>query len=334
MDTKSKEPKSEHEAKYRELQPRYKELAQEIDFAINKRLEAEDIKVADVTHRAKTVDSFLEKIERKGYYYDPLKKITDLAGVRVVCLWESDYQKVREIVCSEFNVIDGESKRDGLGTDKMGYQDKKFIVKLGNRYSDDRYDELQGLECEIQFRTVLQDAWAKFSWYLDYKSEASIPEKLKRNINNVSSMMEIAQVVFDDVREKRDNYIEEIKQKSDDRSSFLSLPVDYDTLAAYTKREYKPFEISEKWHPLMVRDLNLSKYHSLQDIDEIVKMAAPAVLAYCQQRPDLFKSGTGFLTKSLGFIDEEFRERHPFAKATLAAFEEYKHLVRAKPTKK
>jgi ppGpp synthetase/RelA/SpoT-type nucleotidyltranferase len=287
-----------------------------------------------VTYRAKTIEKFLEKIDRKRCYDDPLKRITDLAGVRVVCLYDSDLQKIEDIIRTEFKVHYKKDKREYLGIDKMGYQGMHFIVELNKKYYGPRYDDLPGFMCEIQVRTVLHDAWAIISHHLVYKSKASVPEKFRRDLNNVASTLEVAQVVFDNVRDNRDHYTEEIQQKQDNRESFLSQPVDYDTLKAYTKWEYPKFEISKKWHPRMVEDLILSKYHSLQEIDDIVKAAKPAVDAYYQQRPDLFKFGTAFLTKSLGFTDKEFREQHAFGQPTRDAFEKYKHLVRAKPKKK
>ena len=335
MGVKSKENLSEYEAKYRELRPGYEKLAEEIQFAIEKKLKAKDIKVAAVTYRAKVVEKFLEKIERK-FYDNPLKEVTDLAGVRVVCLYESDLPKVKEIVRTEFKVNEEIDKREDLGTDKMGYQGKHFVVELGKGYSGARYNELQGLKCEIQVRTVLQDAWAIISHHLVYKNEDSVPEKFRRDLNNVAAMLEVAQMVFDNVRKKRDHYRDELKQKRKlkDSSAFLSQPVNYDTLEAYTKWKFPNLQISKQWHERMVADLNVTKYHSLQDIDDIVEAAAPAVEAYRQQRQDMFKAGTAFLTKSLGFVDKEFRVRHPFAEATLVAFEEFKDLVGAKPTKK
>ncbi len=329
MDTKSKEPKSEHEAKYKELRPRYEKLAEEIQYAINKRLEDEDIKVDAVTHRAKTIDSFLEKIERKPYD-DPLKEITDLAGVRVVCLYESDLQKVEDIVRTKFEVEDEEDKRDDLGTDKMGYQGKHFVVELGSGYSGDRYEGLHGLRCEIQVRTVLQDAWAIISHHLVYKNEASIPDRLRRDVNNVAAMLEVAQGVFDKVREKRDGYIEEIQQKSDDRSSFLSQPVNFDTLAAYTKWKYTNLEISEFVHGIMIDRLNLSKYQSLQDIDDIVNAASPAVEAFLKAKPSFPNTGTTILLVSFSFLDMNFRKMFGWPSEVLKIFEKYEHLIRTK----
>jgi len=48
-----------------------------------------------------------------------------------------------------------------------------------------------------------------------------------------------------------------------------------------------------------------------------------AVTAFAKEHLDLFRSGTDYLTKSLGFVDLCYRSRHNWAKATRAAFERY-----------
>lgn len=67
-------------------------------------------------------------------------------------MYESDVPKVEKIVRSEFKVNEDIDKRNDLGTDKMGYKGLHFVVELGKGYSGARYDELQGLKCEIQVR--------------------------------------------------------------------------------------------------------------------------------------------------------------------------------------
>ncbi|HHT9127124.1 MAG TPA: GTP pyrophosphokinase [Candidatus Brocadiia bacterium] len=335
MGVKSEENLSEYAAKYRELRPRYEKLANEIHFAINEKLESERIPIAPVTYRAKDVEKFLEKSVRKSYK-DPLKETEDLAGVRVVCLYESDLQKVGEIIRSEFTVIKEEDKRDGLGTDKMGYQDKQFIVELGNGYSGPHYDGLHGLKCEIQVRTVLQDAWAIISHHLEYKKdEDSIPEKLRRDFNSVASLLEIAQDVVENFREKRGGYVGELLQIGDsDMSSFLRLPVNYDTLEAYTRWKFPDFKFNMSLHADLASTLERSKYKSLQDIDDIVMAAEKAVWELCLEKPKDFKSGTNFLGASLFFVDKKFRGWFSRAYPDVDYFEKYKHLVKTKPAKK
>ena len=98
-------------------------------------------------------------------------------------------------------------------------------------------------------------------------------------------------------------------------------------LVHYTIVKFSHLSINPKVHQLLLRDIDHDKYMTLGDIDRVVEAAKSAVEEYARIRPDLFKTGTDFITKSLGFVDKEFRANHPFCEATLAAFEKLEYLV-------
>jgi hypothetical protein len=210
----------------------------------------------------------------------------------------------------------------------MGYHGTHYVVSFGANYTGSRYEGITNLKCEIQVRTVLQDAGALISHHLVYKDEATIPERLRRDINNVASLLEIAQGIFDSVREKRDFYVQEIVRKEAEPPTFLSRSVDYETLQAYTKWKFPGLPISEHWHVRLLHDLDLDKYRTLRDIDAAVEAARPAVEKYSHENPCWFQAGTNFITKSLGFVDSDFRQKHRWGDKTIAAFEQLGHLVK------
>jgi ppGpp synthetase/RelA/SpoT-type nucleotidyltranferase len=317
------------EEKYKDIRPRYERLATEIEDALKRKIKEAKIKIASITSRTKTVESFLDKSERKPYS-DPLIEITDLAGCRVVCLYELDIERVERIIQDEFKICEKFNKYKEAGLDKMGYLGIHFIVELRDNYSGPRYDGLHGLKCEIQVRTILQDAWAIINHHLIYKNESAIPDPLKRDINNVAALLEIAQGIFDKVPKVVNQYVEEIQSKVKNQTDFLNQPVDDETLRIYTKLRYKnlPIKVNERIHSLILRDLDLGKYPTLKAIDETIKKAKPAVELYYSEAPDLFKAGTDFITKSLGFVDDDFLRKHPFCQRTRDAIKRLRHLVR------
>jgi ppGpp synthetase/RelA/SpoT-type nucleotidyltranferase len=73
----------------------FEDVRTEVTYALEKELRTQGIKYHSATSRVKTIESFLEKIERKDYS-DPIKQTTDLAGVRVVCLFMKDLDRVSE----------------------------------------------------------------------------------------------------------------------------------------------------------------------------------------------------------------------------------------------
>lgn len=314
-------------AEYRKLQPLYQRLVDEVIFVLEQTSNDPDVKVVSIHGRTKDPDSLREKMERKKYV-NPLCEITDLAGVRVVCNYEPDLAMIGDFIRQKFDVHEHIDKSQSLGVDRMGYHGAHYVVSLGANYAGARYEGVTNLRCEIQVRTVLQDAWALISHHLVYKDEATIPERLRRDLNNVASLLEIAQGVFDSVREKRDLYLKEIERKEAEPPTFLSQPVDFDTLQVYTKWKFPLLPVSEYWHAALLHDLNLAKYRTLGDIDAAVEAAKPAVERYHRDNPDWFRYGTDFISKSLGFVDLDFRRKHAFSEKTITAFEQFDHLVR------
>lgn len=313
-------------AAYMRVEPLYERLAAEIKHILEAKFVQGGFTPVSITHRPKSIESFSAKIVRKNYN-DALSQITDLAGVRVVCAYESELSKVAEIIEASFEVRERVDKAQALGVDRMGYNGKAFVVALGTRYAGGRYENITALVGEIQVRTILQDAWAIIDHQLVYKNEESTPERLRRDLNNVASLLEVAQGIFDTVREKRIAYVNEIQQKKEDLPAFLGQALDFDTVIAYTRWKFPDLGASEKLTQVLLKDINLEHYPRLQQLDAIVDRARVAVEAYQKESPELFKTGTDFLTKSLGFADLTFRAKHGFAAKTRDAFNKFQKLV-------
>jgi hypothetical protein len=105
------------------------------------------------------------------------------------------------------------------------------------------------------------------------------------------------------------------------------VPISWESLAALTKRLYPDLSVDEFWQTQLLADLDNASFRSISDIERAVDRARVAVLAYAQDVPAFFESGTDYLTKSLGFVDLCFRARHNWNPVTRAAFLKYEHLV-------
>ena len=88
-----------------DLNPLYTKLASEVAYALERALTKQGIEFSAVTYRPKTLDSVLEKIDRKEYE-DPLHEITDLAGVRIVHLYVSDFEQIQQVIESQFEIVE------------------------------------------------------------------------------------------------------------------------------------------------------------------------------------------------------------------------------------
>jgi ppGpp synthetase/RelA/SpoT-type nucleotidyltranferase len=315
--------------KFRQSRELYENLVHEMKYTLTAKLGELSLEIETISGRVKDEGSLRKKLNRDKYQEcKNLSDIPDLAGVRILCLYDSDFEEISNSISFILDVKSCENKVNDLGIDKMGYRDIQFIVQFGSNYGGPRYDPLKGMNCEIQLRTVLQDAWAILSHHLVYKNEQSIPDRLKRDLNNVTSLLEIAQGVFENVKIKRREYLNHISNLEEEPKAFLDLPIDYDSLFAYSKWKYPQLPVNEEITNLLLRDLDRSTFKTLLDIDHSVNMAKPAVDAYKYENPDWFESGIDYVTKSLGFMSEDFRSRHRFGNKTREAFEKFSFLIK------
>ena len=95
-----------------------------------------------------------------------------MAGVRIVCYLPQDILPIQNIVESLFDVDRDNSmnKADLLNSNKVGYLSVHYIVSLKEEFLSGEQRKYKGMKCEIQLRTVLQDAWSQVFHDRQYKS--------------------------------------------------------------------------------------------------------------------------------------------------------------------
>jgi ppGpp synthetase/RelA/SpoT-type nucleotidyltranferase len=212
-----------------EVRPQYEQLCSEIAYILKKRMDNSGIEYSALTSRPKTLKSLAEKLSRK-HYESPLNEITDLAGVRLVFLYKSDRPQIEDIIESEFEILEKVDKVEEHEPDRFGYGALHYLVHLGRKSSGARYDDLKKMVCEIQVRTVLQDAWAIIDHHLIYKQERDVPNILKRKLNSLSGLFETADDQFERIRAEREVYRDKVKSKLTTKGKFIDQELNLDTL--------------------------------------------------------------------------------------------------------
>lgn len=205
----------------------YQEFA---DCVLDKMLSAlreRKIIYAYSTSRAKSLDSLTEKCEKKRHdvetnsyvpkYNNPRKQITDLAGARIVCYLPQDIAPIQNVIENLFQIDTENSmnKADLLNADKVGYLSVHYVVSLKEEDLSSELRVYKDMKCEIQLRTVLQDAWSQIFHDRQYKSSGggvTVPEEMLRETNLISGALElidneIGNLVtrYDELAEKMDN---------------------------------------------------------------------------------------------------------------------------------
>lgn len=281
--------------KFLDARPQFKQLCSEVEYILKKKVSAAQIETSFLGSRAKTLNSFLEKLNRKSYT-DPFNQLDDLAGVRVVCLYSSDISNVIEIIRNEFEIVQEIDKREELETNKFGYIGNHFIIRLGTNYSGTRYDDLRNLRCEIQVRTVVQDAWSIIQHHMVYKKESQVPSNLIRKLNGLAGLFETVDDQFEFIRMQRDVYLNSIRESKSAPDDFLENELNYDSLVEFMQWRFGE-TIHEDDREMVSTILDVLKEMDvikLKDIEvlieknkEFIELSAKAYLAICrEEKPD------------------------------------------------
>ncbi|MFC3194294.1 GTP pyrophosphokinase family protein [Marinicella sediminis] len=142
-------------------------------------------------------------LEQKSTEYEIKNYLTDIIGIRVVCLYESNIETVVGKLKSNFCLIDETNKTKELHSedDKFGYKGQHLDLKLNNkRINLPEYKSLKDFPFEVQVRTIAQDAWSEIDHKLKYKKD--LPSPLKRRVYNLAGLFELADREFDSLREE------------------------------------------------------------------------------------------------------------------------------------
>lgn len=172
--------------------------------------QAGGVDVAKIEGRVKDADECIRKFVRKyrpaleesNTPYDIQSYITDLVGVRVVCLYEDELEKIAQIVRAHFAVIDVTDKVSAVESTEasFGYKGLHLDLKLtASQRELPEHAAYAHMPFELQVRTIIQDSWSVLDHKIKYKK--SIPGQLKRRINVLSALFELADREFRQIRD-------------------------------------------------------------------------------------------------------------------------------------
>lgn len=133
--------------------------------------------IEHISSRIKSPESLFVKMQRKGLptTQKAIKdNIFDIAGVRLVCSFQSDIYRLREILLNQPDLKLLE-ERDYIANPKPnGYKSLHLIVEVPIYLSQ----VVERVPVEIQLRTVAQDFWASLEHKIYYKFDKEVPKHL------------------------------------------------------------------------------------------------------------------------------------------------------------
>ena len=153
-------------------------------------------------HRVKKIGSLREKQARlRAGGGRRQEKAKDLLGIRVVVPFLEDMEKVLELVERHFDVLEVERKAEHLSFQEFAYASVHVIIDVPGA---EKLTFPPGCArgCEIQIRTILQDAWAEVEHELIYKSNLDLPDTLvRKKLAALNASLTLSDMIFQEIRD-------------------------------------------------------------------------------------------------------------------------------------
>ncbi len=218
----------------------------------------DDFETPNVIYRVKDREECIKKFERKYLKrleeerkeYEIKDYITDIIGLRVICYYETDIDAIYKILSDNLRVIDLTNKIEKLEEkdDVFGYKALHLNLALDDeRKKLPEYKRFSDLNFEVQIRTIVQDAWSVLDHKIKYKK--NIPHQLKRRINRMAALFELADQEFINIKNETIKFEEEIKQQksssmtiSSSRNIHVPTPLDAFTFLKIAQDKFPDYE--------------------------------------------------------------------------------------------
>ena len=178
-----------------EVETKFRVLNEELS------LEGEANPIDAIESRLKSPESIIEKVDRKGidFSVEAIEEhIDDIAGIRVICSFESDVYLIAEALLRQTDVQLIE-RIDYIANPKpSGYRSLHLVIAIPIFL----YDEKKIMKVEVQLRTMAMDMWASLEHKLAYKKEQSA--EADRMHANLLECAELSARIDKLMTEKRD----------------------------------------------------------------------------------------------------------------------------------
>ena len=132
--------------------------------------------IESVDGRVKSIVSILDKMQRKNVSMNDIeKKIEDLAGIRIICQFVEDIDRVVNLIKNRTD-MKVKCEKDYVSHMKTsGYRSYHMIIL----YTVNTIHGPKELSAEIQIRTMAMNFWATIEHSLQYKYKENIPEYIQ-----------------------------------------------------------------------------------------------------------------------------------------------------------
>jgi len=136
-----------------------------------------------VDGRVKKISSILDKVQKKNIRLQEVEeKLDDIAGIRIICQFVEDIQKVAEIIRNRSDMHVRSEKDYVTHMKESGYRSYHMIVD----YTVETMNGPKSLKVEIQIRTLAMNFWATIEHSLQYKYKKNIPTHIREKLSSAA----------------------------------------------------------------------------------------------------------------------------------------------------
>lgn len=238
----------------------------------------EQVPVQNVITRVKYRDECISKFKRKYQKhledtkteYSIKDYITDLIGLRVICLYEPDIFKIKKLLEENFELLDVTDKIKDIDNteNQFGYKSLHLDLKLDKkRKSLPENKQYKDLQFEVQIRTIIQDGWSVLDHKIKYKK--NIPAELKRRINRLAALFELADDEFYSIKLDTEKFEEKEKEISSQPNQPLNIFSFLEVIIpAFPTYQFINYKADGFVHEILELDKNFTKEQFKKAIDE------------------------------------------------------------------
>lgn len=208
---------------YDARRPGYDDALQNLYKNIRKLLETHGFSPS-IKYRVKRFEAYFEKLRNLQEKGKPggRARLSDMLGLRIVCPFLEDIETIKDLITSNFEVAEIDWKATQHSFREFGYDSVHMLVKLEKGILRETIPGTRRV-CEVQLRTILQDAWAEVEHELVYKSDIAIPnESIRRKLASLNATLTLSDLIFQEIRD----YQKAIRQRSRKRQEQLTDSLD------------------------------------------------------------------------------------------------------------
>ena len=208
--------------------------------------------IEQVEGRVKTISSILEKCQKKKIDLEDIEeRISDLAGVRIICQFVEDIDKVVELIRNRKD-MEIKQERDYIRQMKSsGYRSYHMIIY----YTVDTLDGPKKLQVEIQIRTMAMNFWATVEHSLQYKYKRNIPDHIKERLLNAADAIIVL-----------DNEMSSVRSEIMDAQ--ISFQIQANIVADILNNIQNLYKVANKREILKIQD-EFYRIYAMNDIDQL-----------------------------------------------------------------